>query len=110
MAFREGLEPPTYGLGNRRSVLLSYRNVGRPWPEPRHIASLYRQEGLLAVKGVRALAGGTSWDEWNGAGGRDRTADLSLTKRLLSRLSYTGKGKEVERAIGFEPTTFTLAT
>lgn len=32
------------------------------------------------MKVFRALAGRTSWDgEWNGADGRDRTGDLSLT-------------------------------
>lgn len=44
------------------------------------------------MKVVRALAGGTSWDEWNGAGGRDRTADLSLTKRLHYRCATSANG------------------
>lgn len=101
MASGEGFEPPTPSLGNLCSIQLSYPDVRRPWPLRRHNASVDPQEGLPAVKGVRSLAGRTSW-EWNGADGRDRTGDLPLTRRLLSHLSYIGEWL-VDRECRFWP-------
>ena len=45
--------------------------------------------------------------ERNGAGGGSRTPDLSLTKRLLYQLSYTGEGREVYETRG-QPATHAL--
>jgi hypothetical protein len=68
MVSRKGLEPPTCGLGNRRSILLSYRNET---PHSRRLPGVHEQphRWLLRIPPGRlgALQGGTATQPFSSA-------------------------------------------
>lgn len=90
MVSAEGIEPPTFCVSNRCSARLSYaEEVGRQRIE---LWTFRLKVGSSATE-LAAL----------GALGRNRTADLSLRRRLLYPLSYEGMVRQDSTSYGCSP-------